>query len=171
MGRSLDLCVRCAYLHTAISSHPIPPFTLRHAAFFIRGLTDIGVRCSPRSLSPVRPPLGGGWRACRRRLPFLPPSHFAAPLFCPSKRFNSDQKSVCPSVRPSVRWFLGLLLLHGKYPLEAAEAAAGQPPTRLARTQRTTHAHARLASGDLVINFPGRYDGCWTPRRPYTTSA
>ena len=106
MGRSLDLCVRCAYLHTAISSHPIPPFTLRHAAFFIRGLTDIGVRCSPRSLSPVRPPLGGGWQSCRRRrrrLPFLAPSHFAAPLFCPSKRFNSDQKSVCPSVRPSVR--------------------------------------------------------------------
>ena len=129
----------------------IPPFTLRHASnFFLSAVSaDIGVRCSECSpRPPARLP------AASRQLSVPSPSSspisaaaFAlrpSPLFCPSKRFNSDQKSV--------RWFLGLLLLRRfmaniRFAFEAAaDAAAGQPSALLARNARTRTATWPLIS-------------------------
>ena len=153
-----DLCVRRVYLHMAISSHDSTLYFAARKQLFLSAVSaDIGVRCSECSpRPPARLP------AASRQLSVPSPSSspisaatFAlrpSPLFCPSKRFNSDQKSV--------RWFLGLLLLRRfmaniRFAFEAAAAAAaaaasaaGQPSALLARNART-HAH-----GDLAINFP-----------------
>ena len=67
-------------------------------------------------------------RPDRRLLPFLPPPPPPQqPLFCPSKRFNSDQKSGRP---PSVGFGAFVTSAVGKYPAAAAARSAFEATER-----------------------------------------